>query len=113
MYMSGKTYIYVYVILLSIGCSGNNMKICIGKLLYLNYRLVHTILSNSYIDELQPLFEIDPLLLRLFVKVVALDEIHLLIGKVPTSILLMRLAEESTEGNQVIYQYMKMLQCVY
>ena len=67
-------------------------------------------MSNSYIQELQPLFKIDPLLLRLFVKVTALEEISLLIGKVPTSILLVRLAEECTQENQVIYQF---LYCVY
>ena len=60
---------------------------------------------NSYIQELQPLFKIDPLLLRLFVKVTALEDVQLLIGKVPTSILLMRLAEECTSGYQVIHMY--------
>lgn len=54
-----------------------------------------------YTEELQPIFKIDPLLLRLFVKVVALEDLHLLIAKVPTSILLMRLVEESTNENQV------------
>ena len=60
---------------------------------------------NSYIQELQPLFKIDPLLLRLFVKVTALEDLQLLIGKVPASILLMRLAEECTYGYQVIRMY--------
>ena len=55
----------------------------------------------SYIKKLQPLFTIDPFLLRLFVKIVALEDLQMLIAKVPTSILLMRLAEEFTRGYQV------------
>ena len=58
---------------------------------------------NSCIQELQPLFEIDPLLLRLFVKVTAVEDLQLLISKVPTSILLMRLVEECSSGYQVIH----------
>ena len=56
---------------------------------------------NSYFQELQPIFKFDPLLLRLFIKVTALEDLHLLIGKAPTSILLMRLVEESAYGNKV------------
>ena len=89
--------------LLSLDCSGSNMKICISKLLFINYNLVCIIIYNRYFEELHSLFVFDPLLLRLFVKVTALDEIFILIGKVPTSIVLMRLAEESTKGNKVIY----------
>ena len=57
---------------------------------------------DSYFQKLQPSFEVDPMLLRLFVKVTALEEVSLLFGKIPTSILLMRLTEESTSGNQVL-----------
>ena len=57
---------------------------------------------NSYIQELQPMFEIDPLLQRLFVKVTSLEDLPKLIGHVPISILLMRLSEELIHGNQVI-----------
>ena len=60
---------------------------------------------NSYIQELQPLFKIDPLLLRLFVKITALEDLQLLIGKVPNSILITRLAEECTYGYQVTNAY--------
>ena len=66
-------------------------------------------MSNSYTQELQPLFEFDPLLLRFFVKVIALQELFLLIGKVPISILLVRLAEESTYENQVLLSTLSML----
>ena len=79
------------------------MKICISKLVFLNYNLARIIIANRYFEELRSLFAFDPLLLRLFVKVTALDEISALIGKVPTSIVLMRLAEESTRENKVIY----------
>lgn len=58
---------------------------------------------NRYIQELQPLFETDPLLLRLFVKVVAVEDLKLLINKVPMSMLLMRLTEELTYGYKVTY----------
>ena len=60
---------------------------------------------NSYVQDLKPLFRIDPLLLRLFVKVISFEDVQLLIGKVPTSVLLMRLAEECAHGYQVM-QYM-------
>ena len=65
------------------------------------------ICTLSYIQELQPLFEIDPLLLRLFVKVTAFVDLESLIGKIPSSILLMRLAEECTSVYQVcnVYTY--------
>ena len=85
------------------------MKICISKLLCLKCtyaHIIHMYMFNSCYQELQPLFQIDPLLLRLFVKVTALEDIQLLISKVPTSILLMRLAEECTYGHQVKYIYM-------
>ena len=52
----------------------------------------------SYIQKLQPIFKIDPFLLRLFVKITALEDLQMLINKVPTSILLMRLAEEFNHG---------------
>ena len=57
----------------------------------------------SYFQELQPLFKIDPLLLRLFVKVIALEDLCLLIGKIPASVLLMRLVEGVTVMDQVIF----------
>ena len=62
-----------------------------------------TIYFISYIQELQPLFEIDPLLLRLFVKVTAFVDLESLFGKVPSSILLIRLAEECTSAYQVMH----------
>ena len=59
---------------------------------------------NSYIQELQPFFETDPLLLRFFVKITALEDLQLLISKIPSSILLMRLAEELAEECKFPYQ---------
>ena len=57
---------------------------------------------HSYIQEIQSLFEVDPLLLRLFVKVVALEDLKSLIDKVPVSLLIMRLIEISSQGKQVL-----------
>ena len=51
--------------------------------------------------DLQPLFEIDPLLLRLFVKQVSISDLEFLCGKVPTSILIMRLAQEAQQKVEV------------
>ena len=58
---------------------------------------------NRYVQELQPLFESDPLLLRLFVKVVDVDDLKLLINKVPMSVLLMRLTDQCTDKHKVMY----------
>ena len=64
-----------------------------------------------YIHELQPLFEIDPMLLRFCIKVIPLEDVYQLICKVPTSILLMRLAEESSLGYQVVSMFHKHTLC--
>ena len=58
---------------------------------------------NRYVQELQPLFESDPLLLRLFVKVIDVDDLKLLINKVPMSVLLMRLTDQCTDKHKVMY----------
>ena len=58
---------------------------------------------NSYIKELEPLFKFDPLLLRLFVKITALEDLQLLIGKISTPVILMRLAEECTNVYKVMH----------
>lgn len=63
--------------------------------------------SNRYIQELEPLFKIDPMLLRLFVKVTALEDLELLIGKVPISIVLMRIAEDGSQVSQVSVKHAK------
>jgi len=50
---------------------------------------------NSDFEELEPLFEVDPLLLRLFVrKLEVAAGISFLFGKIPTSLVIMSLAEE-------------------
>ena len=64
-----------------------------------------TYVYDSYVQELQPLFEIDPLLMRLFVKVTALEDLELLIVKIPSSIILMRLTEECASAYQVTNSY--------
>jgi len=59
---------------------------------------------NSDFKELEPLFEVDPLLLRLFVrKLEVAAGVSFLFGKVPTSIVIMRLAEECLLGREVMF----------
>ena len=55
----------------------------------------------SFMPELQPLFEFDPLLLRVYIKKTAVVDLKNLVGKVPTDILLMRLAEDNLHKIQV------------
>ena len=55
----------------------------------------------SFMPELQPLFKFDPLLLRVFIKKTAVTDLKNLVGKVPTDILLMRLAEDNLCKMQV------------
>ena len=65
----------------------------------------------SYIQKLQPLFKIDPFLIRLFVKVTALEDLQMLISKVPSSILLMRLSEEFSHGYHQVGKKLILLLC--
>lgn len=55
----------------------------------------------SFMPELQPLFKFDPLLERVYIKNTAVDDLRTLVGKVPTDILLMRLAEDNLHKKQV------------
>ena len=59
--------------------------------------------------ELQPLFKFDPLLLRVYIKKTAVPELKSLVGKVPTDILLMRLAEDNLHKIQVCVVYISFL----
>ena len=49
------------------------------------------------------MFDVDPLLLRLFVRKVLIADLQLLCGKVSTSILIMRLAQECTDKIEVSF----------
>ena len=51
--------------------------------------------------DLQPLFEIDPLLLRFFTARTPLNRLLHFFGKVPTSVIFMRLAQEFSEPQKV------------
>ena len=55
---------------------------------------------DSYLEELQPSFEIDPLLLRFFVYRTPLNKLSSLFGKIPISVVLMRLAQEFHEPHE-------------
>lgn len=55
----------------------------------------------SYLQELQPLFKFDPLLLRVFIEKTAAVDLKNLVGKFPTDVLLMRLAEDNLCETQV------------
>jgi len=59
----------------------------------------------SHLQQLQPWFKVDPMVLRLFIKMTKMADILVLIGKVSLSILIMRLAEESFNNAQVIILY--------
>ena len=48
------------------------------------------------------MFDVDPLLLRLFVKKLQVGDLPALFAKVPTSVILMRLAEECASKIEVI-----------
>jgi len=47
------------------------------------------------------MFDIDPLLLRLFVKKLQVGDLRALFGKVPTSVILMRLAGKCVKTIEV------------
>ena len=53
---------------------------------------------DSYSEILQPLFKLDPLLMRYFVYLTPLNKLSSLFGKVPISVLLMRIAREFHES---------------
>ena len=55
----------------------------------------------SHLQELQPWFKVDPIILRLFVRKTQIADIPVLISKVSLSILIMRLAEESFDDAEV------------
>ena len=63
----------------------------------------------SFMPKLQPLFKFDPLLLRVFIKKTAGADLKNLVGKVPTDILLMRLAEDNLHKTQVCVTYVHLI----
>ena len=70
----------------------------------LRFKLFFHSFPASYMEDLQPLFEIDPLLLRFFVYRTPLNNLYSLFGKVPTSIMLMRLAQEFDDFQKVRFK---------
>jgi len=63
-------------------------------------------LLNPYLINLQRLFEIDPLLPRLIVNKANVDNLTLLVGRVPVSVIIMRLIEECALSIKVSSSYM-------
>jgi len=55
----------------------------------------------SHLQELQPWFKVDPIILRLFVRMTRIADISVLIGKISLSIVIMRLAEEPLHNAEV------------
>lgn len=49
---------------------------------------------DTYFEALQPLFEIDPFVLRLFVLITDIKKLSSLFEKAPNSILIMKLAND-------------------
>ena len=63
---------------------------------------------DAYFEELQPLFIIDPYLLRLLILKTDINCLSSLFEKVPISILIMRLVRESLHGIKVSNTIMHM-----
>ena len=65
-------------------------------------------LSDPYLINLQIFFDIDPLLPRLIVNKANVDKLSLLVGRVPVSVIIMRLIQECNLTVNVSPYLMKM-----
>ena len=73
-----------------------------------NYLMVFYSLSDPFLKNLQRLFDIDPLLPRLIVNKANVENLLQLFGRVPVSVIIMRLIQECAFTLKVIVCLFKM-----